>query len=72
MMTSAYATGATLGIASCSTGIAVSFVFGVWLFDEKITAMAMAGMVLIVAAGVAATLLRGSKLRRADAAPTET
>lgn len=73
MMTRAYATGGTLGIAALQyLGIAFSFVFGIWLFDDAITTMALAGMVLIVAAGVAATLLRGSKLQRADAAPTET
>ena len=73
MMTLAYATGATLGIAALQyLGIAFSFGFGVWLFDDPITTMALSGMVLIVAAGVAATLLRNSQAPRADAAPTET
>lgn len=53
-------------------GIAISFGFGVRLFDDTITAMALTGMVLIVAAGVTTTLLRGSKVPGADAAPTET
>ncbi|MCK7493220.1 MAG: DMT family transporter [Comamonadaceae bacterium] len=37
-------------------GIVFSFGFGVWLFDDPVTPSAMAGMALIVAAGVAATL----------------
>ena len=72
MMTRAYATGATLGVATLQyLGIGFSFGFGVWLFDDPVTAMALSGMLLIVAAGVAATLLRSSRLR-AEAAPTET
>jgi drug/metabolite transporter (DMT)-like permease len=71
MMTRAYATGATLGVAALQyLGIAFSFGFGVWLFDDPVTPMSLAGMVLIVGAGVAATLLRGRP--RADtAAPNE-
>jgi drug/metabolite transporter (DMT)-like permease len=71
MMTRAYATGATLGVAALQyLGIAFSFGFGVWLFDDPVTPMSLAGMALIVGAGVAATLLRGRP--RADtAAPNE-
>jgi drug/metabolite transporter (DMT)-like permease len=71
MMTRAYATGATLGVAALQyLGIAFSFVFGVWLFDDPVTTMSLSGMALIVAAGVAATMLRGRP--RADtAAPNE-
>lgn len=72
MMTRAYATGATLGVAALQyLGIAYSFGFGVWLFDDPVTAVALVGMLLIVAAGVAATLLRG-QAPRSEAAPTET
>jgi len=72
MMTRAYATGATLGIAALQyLGIAYSFGFGVWLFDDPVTPLALAGMLLIVAAGVAATLLRG-QAPRSEATPTET
>ena len=72
MMTRAYATGATLGIAALQyLGIAYSFGFGVWLFDDPVTPLALIGMLLIVAAGVAATLLRG-QAPRSDATPTET
>jgi len=72
MMTRAYATGATLGVAALQyLGIAYSFGFGVWLFDDPMTPLALIGMLLIVAAGVAATLLRG-QTPRSDATPTET
>ncbi|MCW5612278.1 MAG: DMT family transporter [Rubrivivax sp.] len=72
MMTLAYATGATLGIATLNyLGIAFGFAFGVWLFDDPVTLMALAGMVLIVGAGIAATFLR-QRTAPADAGPTET
>ena len=59
MMTRAYSTGRTLVNASLQyTGIAWSFVYGVLLFDDRVTALAIAGMLLIVVAGVSATLLR--------------
>ena len=67
MMTRAYGTGRTLVNASLQyLGIAFAFVYGVLLFDERITWMAIAGMVLIVAAGLAASLLR-SQTAPADA-----
>jgi S-adenosylmethionine uptake transporter len=59
MMTRAYATGRTLVNASLQyLGIAWSFGYGVWLFDDRVTAMAIAGMLLIVVAGLSASLLR--------------
>jgi S-adenosylmethionine uptake transporter len=59
MMTRAYTIGRTLSNASLQyTGIAFAFAYGVWLFDDPVTWMALAGMALIVAAGLAATLLR--------------
>lgn len=59
MMTRAYSTGKTLVNASLQyLGIVFSFVYGVLLFDDPVTWMAVAGMALIVAAGVAATFLR--------------
>lgn len=72
MMTLAYATGATLGIATLNyLGIAFGFAFGVWLFDDPVTMLALAGMALIVGAGIAATFLR-QRTAPADAGPTET
>jgi drug/metabolite transporter (DMT)-like permease len=68
MMTRAYSTGRPLVNASLQyLGIAFAFVYGVLLFDDRITWMAVAGMGLIVTAGLGATLLR-SHTAPADAA----
>jgi S-adenosylmethionine uptake transporter len=67
LMTRAYGTGRTLVNASLQyLGIAFAFIYGVLLFDERITWMSLAGMVLIVAAGLGASLLR-SQAAPADA-----
>ena len=59
MMTRAYAIGRALSNASLQyLGIAWSFLFGVMIFGDAVTLVALAGMVLIVAAGLTATLLR--------------
>ena len=59
LMTRAYSTGGTLVNASLQyLGIAFAFTYGVLLFDDRVTGMALAGMALIVAAGIAATQLR--------------
>ena len=59
LMTRAYAIGRTLSNASLQyLGIVFSFLYGVVLFDDPVTWMALAGMLLIVGAGLAATLLR--------------
>ena len=59
MMTRAYATGRPLVNASLQyLGIAFAYVFGVMLFDDRVTWLAIAGMLLIVAAGVLAAQLR--------------
>lgn len=59
MMTRAYAIGRTLSNATLQyAGIAFSFLFGALIFDDAITPMAATGIGLIVAAGLAATLLR--------------
>lgn len=72
MMTRAYATGATLGIAALQyLGIGWAFLFGIWLFDDPVTSLSLAGMGLIVAAGLAATLLRDDP-RREEPTPTQT
>ena len=71
MITRAYGTGATLGIAALQyLGIVYSFGLGMLIFDEHLNWTAAAGITLIIAAGVAATLL--SARPRADrVAPTE-
>lgn len=61
MLTRAYARGRTLVNASLQyLGIGFSFLYGVVLFDDRVTWMAVVGMSLIVAAGVRATVLRTS------------
>ncbi len=71
MIARAYGTGATLGIAALQyLGIVYSFGLGMLIFDEHLSWTAAAGITLIIAAGVAATLL--SARPRADlVAPTE-
>jgi drug/metabolite transporter (DMT)-like permease len=73
MMTRAYSTGRTLVNASLQyLGIAFSFGYGVLLFADRLTWMALAGMLLIVAAGLCATLLRSRAAPRDTAnAPLE-
>ena len=59
MMTRAYSTGGTLVNASLQyLGIAYSFGYGIWLFDDPVHASSLLGMLLVVGAGLAATLLR--------------
>ena len=59
MMTAAYRIGRTLVNASLQyLGIAFSFAFGVLWFDDPFTPSALAGIALIVGAGLAATMLR--------------
>jgi drug/metabolite transporter (DMT)-like permease len=70
LMTRAYATGKTLVNASLQyLGIVYSFIYGVLLFDDPVTWMAVIGMVLIVGAGLGATLLR-TKAAPKDVATT--
>jgi S-adenosylmethionine uptake transporter len=59
MMTRAYSTGRTLVNASLQyLGIAWAFAYGVFLFRDPVTWMAICGMLLVVGAGLAATMLR--------------
>ena len=73
MITRAYGTGRPLVNASLQyLGIAWSFAYGVLLFGDRVTAMAIGGMILIAAAGLSATLLqnRGSIVVVGDAPNT--
>ena len=75
MMTRAYSTGRTLVNASLQyLGIAFSFVYGVLLFADRVTWLALFGMLCIVGAGLSATLLRSRNAAPADTAnaPLET
>jgi S-adenosylmethionine uptake transporter len=59
MLTRAYAIGRVLSNASLQyLGILFSTLYGVLLFDDRITLPATVGVLLIVAAGLATTLLR--------------
>lgn len=65
-VTRAFATGRTLFNASLQyLGIAWSFAYGVLLFGDKVTAMTIAGMLPITAAGLSATPLRSRHSRTA-------
>jgi S-adenosylmethionine uptake transporter len=73
MMTRAYSIGHTMSNAVLQyLGIVFSFGFGVWLFDDPVTIGAVAGMVLIVGAGLTATLLSRAARTPAASTPTET
>jgi S-adenosylmethionine uptake transporter len=61
LMTRAYRTGGTLVVASLQyLGIAWSLLYGVLLFDDPVTGLALLGMGLIAMAGIAAARLRQS------------
>jgi len=73
MMTRAYSIGHILSNASLQyLGIVFSFGFGVWLFDDAVTWMAVAGMLLIAAAGLAATLISARSRTPTATTPSET
>lgn len=70
MLTRAYARGRTLVNASLQyLGIGFSFLYGVALFEDRLNWIAALGMVLIVGAGVRATLLRAPAQRPAPTPP---
>lgn len=63
LLTRAYAIGNPLINATLAyMGIVYSFGFGVWLFDDPVHGIALAGMALIVASGIAATRLRAKRV----------
>jgi S-adenosylmethionine uptake transporter len=72
MLTRAYARGRTLVNASLQyLGIGFSFVYGVLLFDDGVTWIAVAGILLIVGAGVRATILRAPANTAGSRAPAK-
>jgi S-adenosylmethionine uptake transporter len=59
MLTQAYAVGRTLSNAALQySGIGFAFAYGALLFDERVTPLALAGILLIAVAGLTANLLR--------------
>jgi drug/metabolite transporter (DMT)-like permease len=63
LMTRAYATGRMLVNGSLQyLGIAWSYLYGVLLFDDPVTSIALLGMGLIALAGIAAVRLRPTVL----------
>jgi S-adenosylmethionine uptake transporter len=71
LMTRAYRIGTTLANASLQyLGIVFSFIFGVLLFNDAVTASALAGIAVIVSAGLYATLLR-SRQQPTATTPTQ-
>lgn len=67
-MTKAYSRGATLVVANLQySGIVFGALFGLMLFGEHIPIMGWLGMALIMASGIASTILRNRALPRAPA-----
>lgn len=67
-MTRAYSRGATLLVANLQyAGIVFASVYSLLLFDDRIPPLGWAGMALIVASGMAATVLRTRTLPNAPA-----
>jgi S-adenosylmethionine uptake transporter len=71
-MTKAYSRGATLVVANLQySGIVFAALYGLFLFGDQIPLIGWAGMLLIIASGIAATALRNRTLPRAPAKTTE-
>jgi S-adenosylmethionine uptake transporter len=67
-MTKAYSRGATLVVANLQySGIVFAALYGLFLFGDQIPLIGWAGMLLIIASGIAATALRNRALPRAPA-----
>jgi S-adenosylmethionine uptake transporter len=72
LMTRAYAKGKALVNASLQyLGIAYAFGFGVLLFDDPVTPLALVGIAMVVAAGLTATRLRTTAAATAITAPSK-
>jgi S-adenosylmethionine uptake transporter len=72
-MTRAYSSGATLLVANLQySGIVFSVFFGLFLFNDAIPFLSWAGMALIIASGITATILRHrANVRTATPEPAE-
>lgn len=67
-MTKAYTQGSTLVVANLQySGIVFAAMYGLFLFGDQIPLIGWAGMLLIIASGIAATALRSRALPRAPA-----
>jgi len=67
-MTNAYSRGSTLVVANLQySGIVFAALYGLFLFGDQIPLMGWAGMLLIVASGIAATALLSRALPSAPA-----
>ena len=72
LMTRAYAIGRPLVNASLQyLGIVFSFGYGVWLFNDPVTTLALLGMALIVVAGVVASRLRSEAAPQSNTPTSE-
>lgn len=70
MLTRAYAIGNALANSALQyMGIVFASILGVWLFDDRITLQALAGMGLIIVAGLVSTVLRNNIVRNPSADP---
>jgi drug/metabolite transporter (DMT)-like permease len=59
MMTRAYARGSTLLVANLQyAGIIYSSLFGVWVFDDKLSSTAWIGIALVFVGGIGASVVR--------------
>jgi S-adenosylmethionine uptake transporter len=67
-MTKAYSRGSTMVVANLQySGIVFAALYGLFLFGDQIPLMGWAGMVLIIASGIASTVLRNRALPQAPA-----
>jgi S-adenosylmethionine uptake transporter len=67
-MTKAYSIGATMVVANLQySGIVFAALYGLFLFGDQIPLMGWAGMLLIIASGIASTVLRNRTLPQAPA-----
>jgi len=67
-MTKAYSRGATMVVANLQySGIVFAALYGLFLFGDQIPWMGWAGMLLIIASGIASTALRNRALPQAPA-----